>query len=191
MVVGLMKKLVLLCATLALVGCGDDDTRTVMLMDSGPGTDSGGGGVDTGPSGTDSGPMGTDSGGGSRDCEMALESLPSVILPRCSADTATCINGCADIDCQNMCLDADTTPPETMSGQMIDCNICFNYQVNVCIDMNCPTEFAAFRCCLEDNACTDASCPACSSQLSAVQSCAGGLPAGACTDQITACFPSM
>lgn len=61
-----MRKLVLVVAALALVGCGDDDTRMMMGRDTGPRDTGGGvdvgGGMDTG-GGTDTG-GGVDTGGG-------------------------------------------------------------------------------------------------------------------------------
>ncbi len=180
---------------MALGGCGDDDRPgdDITIPDSGPGTDMGPVGTDMGPSGTDMGPTGP------RDCEQPITDLVEInmdpmvmgmLLPRCEAATETCVTDCADdLDCQSMCVMNDTTPGvDVGGGTVLDCNLCFNYQFNACIYDGCPDQFEALLCCAEDAGCANAfDCPACSTEFSALQSCAGGVIAGCGTFQ-SACF---
>ncbi len=197
-----MKKLVPLVCLLAL-GCGDDDRPMdsgVSLMDSGirPRSD-GGGGTDAG-SGTDAG-GGTDAGSAG----MCADPLPDLIelnarpgtgmgmlLPRCSADTQTAISMCRDVACLNAALAADMTPGlDIGGGTILDCELCYNAQVNKCIDDACPMEFADLRCCLESNGCTSpSSCPACMAQLDTLRACADtSVGPGDCDALTNGCFP--
>ena len=188
-----MKKLVVLVMAALAVGCGDDDGIT--LMDSGMGTDMGGA-VDMGPTGTDMGPAEMDMG--PRECEEPLDDLVDInmmaggmLLPRCEAATADCLSACGDQACATACLTNDPTPGvDVGGGTTLDCNLCFNYQTNVCVSDGCPTEFAAFICCAEDNGCTNPNdCGACATEQGALNSCAQGLvSAGTCGSFQSACF---
>lgn len=174
-----------LVLVLGLSSCGDDDGR-IMLMDTGPGTDSGPG-TDTGP-GMDSGP-GMDTGGGGGSCEDPLPALPGEALPRCAMATLSCIMACgADAMCQFQCTEDDTTPGIDAGGAIIDCAGCWNYQTLFCLDsQGCHDQLSAFFCCIEDNGCADPNnCPACNTQLAAVNSCT---PTGDCNAALLACFP--
>ena len=183
-----MTKFAPLLGLVLVFGCGDDDSRPdIMLMDTGPRVD-GGGGTDTG--GFDSGP-GVDSGGGGT-CNDPLPLLPSEALPRCSMDTLTCLMGCADAACQNACIDADTTPPvDVGGGATINCLGCLNLQTFACGSMNgCGTQWGAWNCCLE--ACTDPNpdnCfPMCMTEQNAFFGCLDGLGT-TCQSALLSCFP--
>jgi hypothetical protein len=97
---------------------------------------------------------------------------------------------CTTVACINMCLMSDTTPPLMEGMTTIDCGFCVGYTQFQCLDsMGCHTEVAAFNCCVEAMCATAADVNACassmcSSQLMALQTCAGsappcGMPAGA------------
>ncbi|HJK95512.1 MAG TPA: hypothetical protein RMH85_13665 [Polyangiaceae bacterium LLY-WYZ-15_(1-7)] len=185
-----MKKL-LICSMLvgALAACGDDDGRDgpITLMDSGtsPGTDAG-----TTPTMDGGSTMTEDAGGPTGACAEMVAAIPAAALPRCSASTVECINGCMDGMCQQSCLEADMTAADMATG--LDCLGCFNYQVLYCADNNgCHDQIAAFNCCAEENGCTGASCPACNAEIEAVNTCIGGLAMGVCNSDLLACFPSM
>jgi len=182
-------------AALVLAGCssdsgrrsgGEEDGGGIVLMDSGTDTDSG-------MTGTDSGAGGSDSGTGARECAAMLMALPSDVLPRCSAETQTCVSGCTDGACLQGCMDADTTEPVMVSGTTIDCGVCVNYQLFYCLDsMGCHDQVAALNCCVEDNCGSAADVNACaqsmcSTEFGNLNTCAGSSgctytsgPAGQC-----------
>jgi hypothetical protein len=91
--------------------------------------------------------------------------------------------------CIQNALEADTTAPLAVMGGSLDCSGCFNLQQLACFYENgCDSQFDAFFCCLDANACTNPNaCPACSRELTAVQMCAGGV--GECFDASTG-YPS-
>ncbi len=167
---------------MALAGCGDDDRPgDIMIPDSGPGTDSGPVGTDMGPADVDMGPTGA--------CADMIDALPADFTPRCSADTATCVEGAMSNDEFFACLDADTTAPY-MDMMGLDCGFCINYQSIQCADANgCHDEWAAFNCCAEANGCEDTACAQanCGSELTAFQNCD---PTADCQAQVFSCFPS-
>ncbi len=186
-----MTKFAPLLALALVFGCGDDDSRPdIMLMDTGPGADTGGGGVDSGPGMVDSGP-GMDTGGGGGMCADPLPLLPGEALPRCDASTLTCLMGCADGACQQACIEADMTPPVDIGGANLDCIGCLNLQTFACGSMmGCGTQWGDWNCCLE--ACTDPNpdnCFAmCMTQQDAFFGCLDGLGT-ACQSALLSCFP--
>ncbi len=206
---GPMRSLLPYVASLLLigsVGCSDDprDRRGVdsgvSRIDSGrPSQDGGSISFDTGPR-TDSGvtsDAGTADGGGPA-CDEPITSLVTfnmsdpelagMVLPRCGAGAIPCVQACPamDNDCVQRCLDADPTP--ALTGTEIDCAFCIDTQIAHCVDRNCPTEYAALRCCRETNGCMGtAPCPACETQSTALNTCAER--DFSCADDTTPCFP--
>lgn len=169
---------------LALGACGDDESASdggASTMDSSTdeGDDAGrdayvwvpngGSGGSGGTGGSTGGTGGT--GGGSvldgRMCAEPREYLPEALLPRCSADTAACIAGCAaqaDPDaCRDACIGSDTTPAEPTFG--LNCGACIYLTLFACIDMaDCHEGVAEVFCCIEDN-CPTGSAEGCSDQM--------------------------
>lgn len=99
--------------------------------------------------------VGVDSGGG---CGGAPPlSLMSSQLPRCSAATTACVEGCSTGACQSACFEADDTPPLNLDGRIVGCLDCLNIQNTACaVDAGCQAEWDAFRCCEAD--CLDLAC---------------------------------
>lgn len=113
-----------------------------------------------------------------------------MILPRCASTTAQCIVDCdSDGDCIDACLVADTTPPLVDGTLSINCDDCITFQSLACFENFCAPQFAALRCCLEDNNCDEADCAACSAQFSAFTTCRDG-DSVLCGDFIGPCFPN-
>lgn len=84
-------------------------------------------------------------------------SLMSSQLPRCSATTSACVEGCSTGACQSACLEADDTPPLNVDGRIIGCSDCLNVQNTACaVAEGCQEEWEAFRCC--EAACGDLAC---------------------------------
>lgn len=190
-----MKTLATLCTLSFLVlGCGDDDRPR---EDGGIVLDRDGGGdtgtrADTGTRPDTGG--GVDAGSTCREARTDLRVLNmdpmamGMLLPRCSMDTATCLSACEDQACADACYAADTTPGvDVGGGTILDCEFCNNYQFEVCISEMCMPAYGTFICCAEANDCTGASCPACATELMAVQTCAQGLGAS-CNAHLQACF---
>lgn len=166
--------------------------------DATPGVD--GGGTDAGhlPDGapidggspTDGGAR-TDSGGidAAVSCSAPLTALPAEALPRCSAATHDCINGCiADagtgtpVACVAACEADDITPSYLLGSVHLNCGGCLNREQRRCIqDHGCADQVAALDCCVAMH-CPDGSCVSstCMSQYSAFASCAM-VTAGPCT----------
>jgi hypothetical protein len=165
-----------------LPACGDD---TSSKPDGGAGPQDGDGGArdagrdayvwipdsSSGGSGGSSGSGGSTGGsGGSGEVRMCAEPrqlLPDVVLPRCSADTATCIAGCATDDsgeaCREACITGDTTPPHATTG--LNCAACIYLTLFACIDAtDCHDGVAEVFCCIEDN-CPIGSPEGCSDQM--------------------------
>lgn len=189
-----MKKLALLgILSMFAVACGDDDggrTRdsgmltlmdsgTIMLPDTGtmPMMDSG-----TTPMGECADPV-------PNLVDLAADpSAPAGLLPRCSAETAQCLNDAADGAAQEACIAADATAPLSVEGQSLDCEFCWNYQFEACLSGECRTQYAAFSCCFEEAGCTGSECPACQTQLDALIGCYQANPS-ACNNYLSGCFP--
>ncbi|MCA9613283.1 MAG: hypothetical protein KC586_11075 [Myxococcales bacterium] len=187
-----MKKLALVGILSVLgFGCGDDDggrtsdsgltlmdSGTIMLPDTGtmPMVDSG-----TTPMGECADPVPSLE-------ELAMDpSAPAGLLPRCSLDTAMCLNDAADAAGQEACIAADTTTPLDVEGNSLDCEFCWNYQFEACLSGECRSQYAAFSCCYEAAGCSGSECPACETELNALISCFQG---GAdCNSYLIACFP--
>lgn len=90
-------------------------------------------------------------------CGAPPLSLTPDQLPRCSAATSACVDGCSTGACQMACFDADETPPITVEGRDIDCLGCLNVQTTDCaVTGGCQEEWDAFRCC--EAACGDLAC---------------------------------
>ncbi|MFT5357538.1 MAG: hypothetical protein ACI9KE_004775 [Polyangiales bacterium] len=181
------------------VACGDDDGRMIdsgpgntdagpVTFDTGPATDSGLSLVDSGAGGTDSGPGGTDSGPACT--PRPATAIPAALLPRCAMATLQCLIDCpaGDAACQAGCFDADTIPAE----EGIDCEICAQQQQLSCATtMGCDSQYSAFDCCVQENACADQACVTanCGAQSNAFQTCVNGVAAG-CMPAIQMCFAS-
>ena len=109
--------------------------------------------------------------------------LPAEALPRCTAETQAAVVACGlpmsmtAATCIGNALAADTTPALMTMGGPLDCDGCFNLQQLACFyEGGCDAQFDAFFCCLDANGCTNpTSCPACSAELGAVRTCAGGV----------------
>lgn len=192
-----MKKLALMgILSVLAIGCGDDDGGR-------PGTDSGLMLMDSGmivlPD-TGTMPM-TDAGGPTGECaepppdlrELNMDpEVMGMLLPRCSGETLTCLMGCSDDACADACIAADATPGlDVGGGTTLDCDLCLNAQSNGCIgNEGCEAEWGALFCCVEANSCASpTSCPACSAQLSALQTCASAVPQATCQPYLLGCFP--
>lgn len=130
-----------------MAGCNSNPP--IVIMDTGPGSDT--------PSGADvprtdtpsSSTCGTIGAGG-------FPPLPAGCVPRCTMATATAYRGCptgmAGNTCRQMALDNDTTAPATVDLGMgmtesIDCAGCANWQINSCIYDSCTADFTAFAMC--------------------------------------------
>lgn len=180
------------CSALMLVlGC---DNRTTPEMD--------GGGIMLMDSGPEEEDAATDTDSGSttpRECEMNLPGpFPAALTPRCTAETRTCIEACRGGACVNSCIDADTTPPETVMGTTVTCETCLGYSQAYCIEQNGGADlWHALQCCAEDRGCTNDACvqSMCPAEFNAVFSaanpaaatCLSGLPT---TGAYASCFPA-
>lgn len=99
--------------------------------------------------------VGVDSGGGCGGPPPL--NLTGSQLPRCSAATTACVEGCSTGACQTACFEADDTPPLNIDGRIIDCLGCLNIQNTACaVAEGCQAEWDAFRCCEEG--CVDLAC---------------------------------
>jgi hypothetical protein len=184
----ILRAAALVLVASSLVACGDDDDTgggPIIMIDAG---------ADLGPAPVDMGPPPPVDMGPA--CMPAnLTPLPAEALPRCTAETGAAVVACgvpssmAAATCIQNALEADTTAPLAVMGGSLDCSGCFNLQQLACFYENgCDSQFDAFFCCLDANACTNPSaCPACSRELTAVQMCAGGV--GECFDASTG-YPS-
>ncbi len=179
------------CGLLAsVVGC---DNRTNPPVDSGGIVlmDSGSGDPDTGtPPMPDSGTPPT---GCSVDVSTSLPPLPAACLPRCSSATVTCIMGCADGACQRACVDADTTAGTTLnaSGESIplDCSGCWDWGIQHCVFVSCPSELAGCAGCADQ---CNPDTAGCETEEAAIDSCitANQTAIQSCFNtQATRCFP--
>lgn len=101
------------------------------------------------------------------------EANPSeMILPRCAASTAQCAIDCADDnDCFDACLINDPTPPLMDPSGTLNCDDCFTLQSLSCLDNFCGPQFGPLRCCIDENSCESADCPACATQFAAFVAC--------------------
>ena len=184
----------MICAATLALGLGCDDGRSgedgggIVLMDSGPDT--------TPDTGTPPGP--TDSGVTPASCAISsFMPLPAGCLPRCANSTVGAINSCPDpetmpmefVTCRTMALQNDPTPDGTLSfpdGSMqpIDCEFCYNFQIQTCIAESCPTEYQAWGMC-------DPMMSDCTAQTDALNSCIQMNNAGisSCAmPRVSACF---
>lgn len=105
-------------------------------------------------------------GSDGRMCAMTRNPLPAVLLPRCAASTAECIDGCpeqADPDaCRDACINSDPTPAEPMYG--LACDSCIYLQLFACIDAaGCHDGVATVFCCIADK-CPEGSPEGCAEQ---------------------------
>lgn len=145
-------------ALASLSACGDDDGG-----DGTSGTDrdaglvwmprdaatSDDGGTTTRPDGASS----ADAGLAGRTCAAPRMPVPSPLLPRCRARTATCVDGCATAmnpdACRDACFAADDHEVDSTYG--LNCPGCVFLQLFACIDAtDCHDTVAAFFCCVED-----------------------------------------
>ena len=185
------------CGALALAfGCDERDPG-IMLMDSGPEME------DAGP--PDSGQP--DSGPPAPMCSVAGASgfppLPAGCLPRCAPATTSCVMGCTTGECQNMCVQNDTTAAiqlEVSAGitQPLNCSACWNWQINSCVFDSCPAELGACTMCADGCNPMTAGCEteetaldSClMTNMSAVQACANSRLAG-CLDTSSGFLPTF
>lgn len=127
---------------------------------------------------------------GNEGCGPPPLSLMSSQLPRCSAATSDCIDGCTTGACQTACLDADTTPPVNIDGRLIDCRDCLNVQSTDCaVAAGCQAEWDAFRCC--EAACGDLACAGeCQNTHRAALTTCYQMFAPSCQGALLECFPA-
>ncbi len=104
--------------------------------------------------------------------------VPDTLLPRCTAETHSCVLQCASSPeydqeaCRNACLAADPTPIDPSLGLPINCANCTLAQVLACADTEgCHDETAAFMCCLEGCGGGDACTASCNGELQAFGLC--------------------
>lgn len=189
-----MKKLSIVgILSLLAFGCGDDDDRDTrpMLMDSGT--------IMLPDSSTTEMDSGTTT---PEECREPITDLRVVnmdpmvmgqLLPRCSADTLMCLQGCGeDGPCQEACIAADTTPGVNVGGSsLFVCDNCLNYQFVSCLsNEGCGTQVGDYFCCLEANGCSgDAPCPACEAATMALSACVP-TASSRCAPYQQACFGS-
>ena len=178
--------LTLLMGGLLGLGCGDnrrnidsgrpvpttDSGLVIMLQDSG-GRDSGTS-IPIRDSGTTTPPTGDA-------CTLtSLSPLPSSCLPRCTAATRSAAVACEDNTCFSAALDADTTPPATVTlpdgPEPFYCNDCFGWQQATCFADICPSEYSNFATCSNAGG-------ACTSEGNALDVCAD-----AAGDSFDSCF---
>lgn len=167
-----MKNVAMVVLALGMLACSNN-SRPV-LVDSGIATG------DTGMVGHDSGmTTGHDTGMTTGSCTLTYSntmfgSLSAGCLPRCSAATATTINGCPTTDmgaCLQAALDADTTPsiPWSQNGMAatmnLNCATCFGAQQLHCYSAGgCASEVTAYLMC-------DPMAADCSAQNTALNNC--------------------
>jgi hypothetical protein len=111
-------------------------------------------------------------------CADPRMAVPETILPRCTAETHSCVLQCATTPeydqeaCRNACLAADTTPADSSLGVSINCATCTLGQLLACADSGgCHDETAAFMCCIEPCAGDEACTAACNGELQAFGLC--------------------
>jgi hypothetical protein len=192
-----MKKLALMgILSVLAIGCGDDDggrpgtDSGLMLMDSGmivlPDT----GMMPTTDAGTT--PMGECAEPVPDLRDLAMDPMaPAGLLPRCTAETLSCINGASSAEAQATCRMGDTQAPLTVEGESLDCEWCWGFQTLSCVSDSCPSEYATYNCCAEAAGCTGDTCPACETQFNALRTCFQAQPMGTCNEFLLGCFPSM
>jgi hypothetical protein len=84
-------------------------------------------------------------------CSEPFEALPVTLLPRCTAETRTCVETCEGDGCLLDCLEADTTPPRSLAGQSFNCLDCISHQIEACgARTMCRETQAAMYCCIEE-----------------------------------------
>lgn len=145
----------------------DTDAGGITLSDSGPTT-----GFDSGPTTPPpppSGPCGT---------LAAFGPLPAACMPRCTSTTLTRIADCSDADCRRSWLEADPTPSTTIvvGGETVtlDCDLCYGWQMETCVQDACPFETQAYRDCIDAGGTCEAEVEAfndCIDASSTAQSC--------------------
>jgi hypothetical protein len=128
------------------------------------------------------------------ECAGSLPPLPEDIEPPCSVETRDCVDVCrADHRCVAGCLNRDATPARVVSGYpvAVDCSLCWLAQAVSCLEMNCPAEVAAYRCCSEEHDCPSADeCPECVAEASRLSACGPSECRGSTTGGLFArCYP--
>lgn len=149
------------------------DSGGIRLMDSGP------------PPSRDAGPPPPTPGA----CRIVdFTQLPVACLPRCSSATDAAIGACEDGDCFTAAIQADTTPPTTLTlpdgtTASLNCEGCVGQQVQSCWFELCPTEFQNFF------ACRDAG-GTCTVEGDALDACRAGTAVINCENtRLAGCFP--
>jgi hypothetical protein len=148
---------------------------------------SAGGDADADGDGDDQAGGGGNGGGDAEDgagaCGQAATGVPAELLPRCTAQTRQCVEGCAaegenaDPDaCQEACLTQDTQPQGGEDGEQdeaIDCETCVWIQILACADRDgCHEPLAAAECCEEQRCTDDATCETeCAAEAEAWETC--------------------
>ena len=145
--------------------------------------------------------------GGVRDIQVVIgdtrpdcKKLPPKVdefaqLPRCSAETKTCITNCkSEVTCEGKCITDDKTPPfQLNSGIPFNCLSCILAATDYCgTTSGCANDFTALLCCEVDK-CNNQPCQKkeCDTQLQAYQACLT-TKASKCprvSDAHAACFP--
>lgn len=182
-----MRKIGTLLACLGLLTFGCDDSRDgddgggIMIMDSGPGSDSG-------PTGTDSGPTGDRFSPCTENTPLP-QNVAAPTAPACDATTGTCAMACADATCFQACIDAD--PGAT--AMMNPCSACVFVAQTACVNQTgCQADWEEVACCVNQTCPTDAmlSCigTTCMAANSAWETCANAAVSG-CGAAIDVCFP--
>jgi len=177
-----------------LSACSDDSSRV-----GDAGHDAGGGVKDSGPLLVADAGNSADGNGIIRMCAQPRQELPAQALPRCTATTRKCVEGCDGATDEGTCRDqcvADDTHDALAGAPGLDCNTCVQVQLFACADQQgCHNETADTFCCLEDKCPTGSAgnCAntMCNAELSALTNCIG-TTAPQCVSftgaSISACF---
>lgn len=169
----------LVAAMSGLTACKSEDPMTITLPDAAP-NDAGMTNVtpDTGTQDPpDAGPPPT--------CPLSdpntIAPLPSSCLPRCEPATFRAIAGCGqDQECVMAALAADLRVPAqitTSAGAPIvgapplDCDLCFIWQQNTCVNDSCPAELQALVECQSAPAPDAGAGTMCAEEQQAVNAC--------------------
>lgn len=175
---------------------GSTGSPTVSSSDASSSQGSGLGSSEGSSSGSTTGLGGTEAGDSSSTggaCDIASEPLPAEVLPRCAAETLTCLETCGedDLDCIDGCFQDDPTSVDPFTG--IDCETCSLLQLLACSEPACHDANAAFLCCNAACEGQDCAADACAAELTAAFECAV-FSAAPCLEANTAgvdgCFPA-
>lgn len=175
-------------ALVVTMGCSADGGRGVRTMDAGTIS------LDEGtPSVTEPGDESGSTTG--RACAESVDTLPPEALPRCAAETSTCLAACQDEACYDQCIANDPTPA-LMDAELgeVTCEDCINFNPIFCATNEvCATEWGTYGCCIDDcmagGGTEDACFDSCGAEQTAFFTCFQN-NAAACRDSYAACFGS-